>query len=199
MLRATTVVRRPAVKADRIVDTLTLDHQARQVRRLAATGEGGLDILVDLDRATLLDDGDAVKLEDGRLVAVRAAPERLLEITTGNPARLLKAAWHLGGRHVPVEVADDTLFVALDPGLIEMLRGLGATAREVQRPFRPERGASGHDHGHHAHGHAGHEHSHAGHGHDHAGHGHHAGCGCDHGHDHAEHGHAHGHHAHKHA
>lgn len=217
MLRATSVVRRPAVKPDRVVDTLLLDHEARHRRRVAMTGQGGLAFLLDLDRATALDDGDAVKLEDGRLVQVRAAPERLIEIRTDNPLRLMKVGWHLGNRHVATEIGADVLHIGFDHVLLEMVRGLGATAREVERPFRPERGAyegghAGHDHGHHDHGH-----DHGSHAHDH-GHAHAsamsaasatsgmsatsaASCGC--GHDHHAHapaqGHKHDHGSHDHA
>ena len=184
MLCATTVVRRPAVKPDRVADTITLDHEARHRRRVALTGDAGLAFLLDLDRATVLDDGDAVKLEDGRLVQVRAAPERLIEVTTDNPLRLMKVAWHIGNRHVAAEITSDAVFIAHDHVLLEMVRGLGAAAREVERPFRPERGAyeGGHAHGPdcgHDHGQGGHDHA----AHDH-GHGHH---------DHAEHGHGHRH------
>ena len=71
MLRATTVIRKLAVKADRVADTVTLDHEGRHRRRVALTGDDGLEFLLDLDKATILDDGDALKLEDGRLVQVR--------------------------------------------------------------------------------------------------------------------------------
>jgi urease accessory protein len=214
MIRATSVVRRPAVKAERVADTLVLDHEARHRRRVALTGEGGLEFLLDLDRATVLEDGDAVKLEDGRLVQVKAAPEELIEITTGNPLRLMRVGWHLGNRHVATELTDEAIYIANDHVLFEMVRGLGAQARIVARPFRPERGAyeghvhgpdCGHDHGHaHGHDHShGHDHQH-GHSHDHAhDHAHGAACGCghDHGHkhDHAHHDHHHGHgHGHDH-
>lgn len=200
MLRATSVVRRPAVKPERVADTILLDHEARHRRRVAMTGEGGLDFLLDLDRATVLDDGDAVKLEDGRLVQVKAAPERLLAITTGNPLRLMKVAWHVGNRHVAAEIDGEAIYIAHDHVLLEMVRGLGATATEVRRPFRPERGAyeGGHAHGHdHEHGHDHHAHG----SHDHAegdNHDHGHGCGHDHHADHA-HGHDHHHHGHDHA
>ena len=214
MLRATSVLRRAAVKPERVADTLTLDHEARHRRRIALTAEGGLAFLLDLDRATVLDDGDAVKLEDGRLVQIKAAPERLIEITTDNPLRLMKVAWHIGNRHVAAEIGENALYIGYDHVLLEMVRGLGATATEVTRPFRPEKGAyegghHGHDHhDHHGHDHHGHDHHAHDHGHDDA-HGHHhhgAGCGCghDHHHDHKhgghDHAHAHSHdHAHSHA
>lgn len=148
MIRAVAVVRRPAARPGSVVDTLTLDHQARHRRRIALTAEGGLEFLLDLDRATTLDDGDAVRLEDGRLVGIRAAPERLLEIRTENPLRLMKVAWHLGNRHVPAEITADAVYIADDHVLAIMVRGLGATATLVERPFRPERGAYEHGAGH---------------------------------------------------
>ena len=196
MLRATAVVRKPAVKPERVADAVTLDHEGRQRRRIALQGEGGLAFLLDLDKATQLDDGDAVKLEDGRLVAVKAAPERLLEVTAENPLRLLRVAWHVGNRHTPAEITAEAVYIQDDHVLAEMIRGQGCTATPVMRPFQPERGAyehdCGHDHGHHGHTHA-HDHGHAHHGHGHA-HGHHdhAHAGS-HAHAHAEaHAHAHG-------
>ena len=195
MIRATTIVRRPAVKAERVADSLILDHEARLRRRVALKGEGGLEFLLDLERANVIEDGDAVKLEDGRLVQIKAAPEKLIAITTDNPLRLVKVAWHLGNRHVATEITNDTLYIAHDHVLLEMVRGLGATAAAVERPFRPERGAyAGHEHdadcGHaHAHGDA-HQHALA---HDHS---HGAACGCAHDHQHGhshDHGNKHGH------
>jgi urease accessory protein len=218
MLRATAVIRRPAVKPERVADTLTLDHEARHRRRMALTADGGLSFLLDLDKAAVLDDGDAVKLEDGRLVQIKAAPETLIEIRTENPLRLMKVAWHVGNRHVAAEITADAIYILQDHVLMEMVRGLGATASVVERPFRPERGAyhehgpdCGHDHGDahdhgsaHAHEHAGHDHAkhdHAHHAHSHE-HGSACGCGHDHhhapGHDEAAHKHDTGHHGHDH-
>ena len=104
MLRATSVVRKAAVRADRVVDTVTLDHDGRTRRRFALKGDRGLEFLLDLDRTTVLNDGDALKLEDGRLIAVKAAPQRLLQVRAENPLRLLKVAYHVGNRHTPAEV-----------------------------------------------------------------------------------------------
>ncbi|WP_103874279.1 urease accessory protein UreE [Bosea lathyri] len=228
MLRATSVVRKAAVRADKVVETLTLDHEDRNRRRLALKGDGGLDILLDLDKATALGDGDAVKLEDGRLVLIKAAAQSLLEIRAENPLRLMRVAWHIGNRHTPAEVTADAIYIENDHVLAEMVRGQGCAMNAVTRPFQPERGAYDHGHDHdgcdhpsHAHGHAhaqghdhGHEHGHDHHGHDHKAHEHEAhdhkahehhahgsACGC--GHDHHDHGHAHDHgqdhgHDHKH-
>lgn len=202
MIRATAVVRRPAVRAGKVADEITLDHQARHRRRIAMTADGGTSFLLDLDKATVLDDGDAVKLEDGRLVRIKAAPEALVEVTTANPLRLMKVAWHLGNRHVPAEVTETAIYFVDDHVLTEMVRGLGAAVARVTRPFRPEKGAyeaaeahGGHEHAEHAHPHAGHEHhGHEHHGHEHHGHAPGAACGC--GHDHGDHDHHdHGDHA----
>lgn len=209
MIRATTVVRRPAVRPEKVADEITLDHHARHRRRFAFTADGGLAFLLDLDKATVLDDGDAVKLEDGRLVRIKAAPEELVEVTTANPLRLMKVAWHLGNRHVPAEITESAVYFVDDHVLIEMVRGLGAAVAKVSRPFRPEKGAyeaaeehAGHGHEHHGHEHHGHEHhGHEHHGHEHHGHDHHAhdaACGCGHDHSH-DHGHSHDHdHEHSH-
>jgi urease accessory protein len=186
MLRATSIVRKAAVKPERVADRVMLDHQARQRRRFVLTGEGGLEFLLDLEKATALNDGDAVKLEDGRLVEVRAAPEALIEIRAENPLRLLRIAWHIGNRHAPAEITADAIYIEDDHVLAEMVRGQGCCVTRVTRPFQPERGAyeaCEHDHGHH-HAHA-HDHDHAHH--DHHGHHdhHHADKhGPDRGHDH---------------
>ncbi len=183
MIRATSIVRRAAVKADRIADRVVLDHEARHKRRAALKGEGGLDVLLDLEKAAVLNDGDALKLEDGRLVEIKAAPQRLVEITTSGPERLLRLAWHIGNRHTPAEIGLDAIYIEEDHVLIEMVRGLGAATRIVERPFQPERGAYHSDtHAHHDHAH-GHDHRH-----DHV---HDEHCGHDHAHGHGHHHHDH--------
>jgi urease accessory protein len=199
MPRATAVTRKLAVKADKIVDSVVLDHEDRHRRRIALKGERGLEVLLDLEKATVLADGDALKLEDGSLVLVKAAPEKLLRITAHNPKRLVKVAWHIGNRHTPAEIGEEEIFILADHVLEEMVRGLGAEVSAVERPFQPERGA--YDQGGHAHDHA-HDHK----GQDHKGHDHHAhehahgepvhvhGPGC--GHDHSHAGHDHQHHDH---
>jgi len=193
MLRAIAVVRKPAVKPDRVADRVTLDHEGRRRRRVALKGEGGLDLLLDLDKATALNDGDALKLEDGRLVEVKAAAQPLLEVRAENPLRLMRIAWHIGNRHTPAEITADAIYIEDDHVLAEMVRGQGCTATLVQRPFQPERGAYDHDCGHD---HGGHGHSHEhGHAHHHPAHEHGQVDRHHHGHDHGyrDHGHEHGH------
>lgn len=194
MQRATTLVRKPAVRADAIADTVVLDHAARAARAGHLHAEGGLAFELALAKAAVIEDGDALRLEDGRLVAVRAAAEALLEVRAENPARLMRLAWQLGGNHVDAEIGADLLYVPDTPANAELIRGQGCAASPVSRAFRPERAAHdhstcGHDHGHdHGHAHQAHDHEHR---HDHA---HHDGHGHDHSHDHdhSQAGHVHG-------
>jgi urease accessory protein len=191
MPTATTIVRRAAVRADRVADTVSLGHAARAAAAGPLIAEGGLAFSVALAKAATLEDGDALRLDDGRLVAVRAQAEDLLEVRAENPARLLRLAWQLGGSHVPAEIAGDVLYVPATPATAELVRGQGCRATPVSRAFRPEHAAHDHStcgHDHHGHDHHGHDHGDMqDHGHDHGhGHGHH-----DHGHDHG-HGHLHG-------
>lgn len=160
-------------------DTVLLDYEARFLRRKRLVAVSGLSFLVDLPETVSLNEGDALVLDDGRAVVVRAAPEAVLLIR-GDLTRL---AWHIGNRHTPCQIGADRLVIRADHVLEAMLLRLGATVEPAEAPFNPEGGAyghgrtMGHDHGHsHAHGHD-HSHSHA-HGHDHShshdhGHGHH--------------------------
>jgi len=148
MIRATSIVRKLAVKPERVNDSVTLDHEHRQRRRIRLTSDGDLEFLLDLDKATGLDDGDALKLEDGRLIAVKAAPQKLLEIKAENPLRLLRVAWHIGNRHTPAEITADAIYIEEDHVLAQMVRGQGCRVITVTRPFRPERGAYDHGHAH---------------------------------------------------
>ncbi|WP_232629220.1 urease accessory protein UreE [Methylobacterium sp. Leaf118] len=170
MIRARSLIRRDALQRGEIVDRVVLDHGDRHRRRIAMRGVGGLAFLLDLPEATVLEDGDALVLEDGRLVWVEAASERLLEIRASSDHALKRLIWHIGNRHVPAEIGAESVWIAHDHVLAEMVRGLGGQAEPVERPFRPEGGAyqGGHGH-HHGHGHGhDHDHDHA-HPHDHGG------------------------------
>jgi urease accessory protein len=148
MIRATSIVRKLAVKPERVSDSVTLDHEHRHRRRIRLTSDGDLEFLLDLDKAFGLDDGDALKLEDGRLLLVKAAPQQLLEIRAENLLRLLRIAWHIGNRHTPAEITADAIYIEEDHVLAEMVRGQGCSVTPVTRPFRPERGAYDHGHAH---------------------------------------------------
>lgn len=154
MLRADTILAAGSWKD--AADTITLGFDDRFRRRRAYTADGGLDFLLDLAEATVLRDGDALRLEDGRLVAVRAAPEPLVEVTAGESIGLARIAWHLGNRHLPAEIDGGRILIRHDHVIVTMLRGLGAGVREVMAPFNPEGGAYGehnrtatHPHHHH--------------------------------------------------
>jgi urease accessory protein len=153
-------------------DTVVLDYDSRHRRRLAMQGEDGLEFLLDLPEAIALRDGDALRLEDGRLVAVKGAGEPLTRVLAKGPEHLVRIAWHLGNRHLPTQVGTDHLFIRRDPVIEDMLRGLGAIVLHVRAPFDPEGGAyegGGHQHAHdHSHDHDHHHHGHAhAHHHDH--------------------------------
>jgi urease accessory protein len=156
--------------------TVTLDYDARHRRRFRLVSDDGEEFLLDLPRATVLEDGDGLALSDGGWIGVTAAPERLLEVTAGSAHLLLRLAWHLGNRHLPTEISAERILIREDHVIAEMLHGLGATLRRIEAPFTPERGAydAALPHGHdHEHGHA-HHHDHDDHGqHHHHGHGHH--------------------------
>lgn len=154
--RATRVVSQPNVSADMLADWVVLDHADRHRRRLALTGERGVAFLLDLERPAALADGDVLALDDGRLIGVRAAPQRLYEVRASDAAAFARAAWHVGNRHTPAEIADAVFYIEEDHVLGDMLRGLGCAVTPMERPFHPERGAyaQGHGHGthhHHAH------------------------------------------------
>jgi urease accessory protein len=180
-------------------DTVVLDFDDRHRRRMAMTGTRGLEFLLDLENAVALRGGDALVLEDGRLVEVVAAPEPLLEIRGSDPAHLVRLAWHLGNRHLPTQITKKGLRIRRDHVIEAMVRGLGARVIEIEAPFDPEGGAyAGHAHAGEdaAHRHAGDAHDHAAHDHGHHHHGDHhphdEHCDHDH-HHHHDHSHAHDH------
>src|SRR5580693_8008912 len=151
-------------------DTVVLDFDDRHRRRMAMAGTRGLEFLLDLENAVALRGGDALVLEDGRLIEVVAAPEPLAEIRCNDPQHLVRVAWHLGNRHLPTQIMAKGLRIRRDHVIEAMVNGLGARIIEIEAPFDPEGGAyAGATHAHaeaHAHGGA-HPHAEA---HAHAGH-----------------------------
>ncbi len=171
-------------------DSVVLDFDERYRRRLVMTGVGGLAFLLDLPEAAMLRGGDGLKLEDGRVVEVVAAPEPLAEIRAADAQALMRVAWHLGNRHLPTELLPKALRIRRDSVIEDMAMGLGAKVTPLEAPFNPEGGAyvqaeaSAHEHDHDH----GYPHEHAHHADDHHGHAHE-----DHEHcDHADHHHDHG-------
>jgi urease accessory protein len=149
--------------------TVELDWDVRQKSRFDATDSNGRAFGVFLSRGTLVRGGDMLVLEDGSLVRVQAAPQEVLRITAcsqhGSPFDLTRAAYHLGNRHVPIELQPDHLKIEPDHVLADMLRAMHMTVVTVQEAFEPEGGAyssQGHSHAAHQHGdHSDGDHDHA--------------------------------------
>ncbi len=163
--------------------SITLDWDVRQKSRFESTDSAGRQVGVFLQRGQVVRGGDVLVGEDGSLLKVVAAPQAVLRITHcpehGTPFDLTRAAYHLGNRHVPIELQPDHLKIEPDHVLADMLRAMHLIVNEVHDPFEPENGAYGdHGGGHH----------HPPHAHPHHAHGPHS----DHDHDH-DHGHGHGH------
>jgi len=175
---------------------LELPFDKRQKSRLRAQLASGEPVALQLPRGEILRGGDLVVASDGRIIEVVAAPEALLHVICVDATALARVAYHLGNRHVPVQVGDGFLRIAADHVLETMLQGLGATSTPIEAPFEPEAGAyGGHPHHHdeatgtariHAYGEAdnahAHDHDHAHCAHDH--HGHRHGKDAQHGHEH---------------
>jgi urease accessory protein len=171
---------------------LRLPFDDRQKSRLKTQLVSGEEVALKLPRGEILRGGDLVVAADGRVIEVLAQPEKLMHVTCEDATALARAAFHLGNRHVPVQIGDGFLRIAADHVLEDMLRGLNAALAPIEAPFEPEAGAygSGHDHDHEG---AGRIHEYGEHVHDEH-------CGHDHSHDH-KHGHKHDHdhqHDHKH-
>jgi len=147
--------------------TLTLPFELRQKSRLRCHLDEGAEVGLVLERGTLLRGGDRLLASDGRVVQVVAAPEGLSVVATDDPLMLARAAYHLGNRHVALQIRPGMLCFLHDHVLDDMLRGQGLPVRFEMQPFEPEGGAYGRHESHaaHAHGHThGHDHGHA-HGH----------------------------------
>ncbi len=200
--------------------TVTLDWDLRQRSRFETTDSGGRALAIFLPRGTVVRGGDMLVTDDGSLVRVQAAPQPVLVVrhcnAHGAPSDLMRAAYHLGNRHIAVELKPDHLKLEPDHVLAAMLRRMHLIVHEENAAFEPESGAyegGGHEHGPHAHGQASHDpghHDHSLHDHGHHEHGpHEHGHGpasssppshgtCNHEHHDHDHGHGrdHGHHKH---
>jgi urease accessory protein len=146
---------------------VVLDWDVRQKSRFETMDSLGRTLGVFLPRGTVIRGGDVLVGADGSMVHVTAAPQSVLRITHctehGTPYDLIRAAYHLGNRHVPIELKPDHLKIEPDHVLAEMLRAMHLIARAVDEPFEPESGAyssGGHAHHGHSHDHHGHDHAH---------------------------------------
>ena len=142
-------------------DEILIDYDRRHRRRIVLKTQSGQDILLDLPQATRLRDGDGLQLQSGAIIRVRARPEPLAEIHAHSDAELIRIAWHLGNRHLPVQLLRDKIRIRQDHVIEAMVEQLGGHIDRIEAPFDPEAGAyaGGHSHNHdneeedHAHSH----------------------------------------------
>ena len=151
MQRAIAHMKSGAWDESRRAGDVTLAFNDRHRRRLQMHDDAGAPFLLDLPTATRMADGDGLALEDGRIIRVRAAVEAVAELTCAGAGQTARLAWHIGNRHVPLEiVGDGRLRILDDHVIVAMAVGLGAAVERRQTPFSPETGAyeGGHDHAH---------------------------------------------------
>jgi urease accessory protein len=173
-MRATRVLK-PAERSGRTVaDTVLLDYAQRSAGAVTATGLKGGHYEIALAQPTRLRTDDALLLEDDSLLEVVAAPEPLIEARAAAVADLARLAWHLGDRHIPVQMLPNRIRARREPAVENLLAALGAKVTMIEAPFEPEGGAyesqvhdlahdlahdhdhdqaHGHDDGHHHHDH----------------------------------------------
>ena len=131
-------------------EQLSLPFELRQKSRLRTKLASGEEAGLFLEHGSILRGGDCLRANDGRIVLVVAADEELMEAKCATPFELVRAAYHLGNRHVPVQIGDGWLRFQADDVLAQMLRGLNATVSKVSAPFEPEAGAYAGGHSHHS-------------------------------------------------
>ncbi len=151
-MRALAVAPAGAWNPEEEIDRVRIDFDRRHRRRLVLPTVSGADLLIDLSEAHHLRDGDGLRLAEGGIVRVVAEPESLLEIRAPNQDALVRIAWHLGNRHLPVQLLLGRILIRTDHVIADMVRRLGGTATAIEAPFDPEPGAyesSGHHHHHH--------------------------------------------------
>lgn len=162
-LSARQILRAAERGAADVSDLVTLDYEARFLRRKVLYTVRDQPVLVDLAETVSLDHGDCFVLEDGSLIEVIAAEEDLIEVRGKD---LIRLAWHIGNRHTPCQIEETRLLIRKDPVMADLVSRLGAEVSDVSERFLPEGGAyglgrtHGHDHSH--------VHVHGGHGHDHS-------------------------------
>jgi urease accessory protein len=128
-------------------DRLSLTAEERQRSRCPFTTIGNVEVYIQLERGMFLGQGDRLQSEDGSLIVeIVAQPERVMAVTSDRSIDLLQAAYHLGNRHVPLEVTESHLYLLPDSVLQDLLQHRGLTVMEVERPFQPQAGAYEHHH-----------------------------------------------------
>ena len=134
--------------AANIDDQLVLTFDIRQKSRFRATMQSGKEAAVMLERGGILRGGDILRSDDGAAILVVAAPQKVMTVTASDEKQLARAAYHLGNRHVPLQIDQNWLRLEEDYVLRQMLEGLGVTITEEIAPFEPEAGAYGGGHRH---------------------------------------------------
>jgi len=143
MIKGNKIILRKLSKGLASSDSVTLNYDNRYRRRIVLKTDGGKDFLLDLAKTTELRSGDLIELEDGRFIEVKAASEKLMKATSNEPLLILKAAWHIGNRHLSCEIQMDNLILRFDHVILHMLENLGLTLEVINQPFNPEGGAYG--------------------------------------------------------
>lgn len=134
-----------------IDDTVSLNFDLRQKSRIRVTLQSGKEAALFMQRGTILRGGDLLQADSGAIIEVIAADQSVMKVTADNAKALMRAAYHLGNRHVPLEIGDGWLKLEADNVLQDMLIGLGMTVEACQAPFEPESGAYAQAGGHHHH------------------------------------------------
>lgn len=152
MRRAVRVIADEGWLPERQVGTVTLPYTDRHRRRIVLSDDAGADFLLDLPEAVPIADGDGLELENGGVIHVIAAPEDVADVTCRSPTHLARVAWHLGNRHLPVQLLGGRIRIRADHVIRDMVEGLGGHVEDIEAPFDPEAGAyaaGGHHHHHH--------------------------------------------------
>ncbi len=150
MIEVTSVLPAGEWDAARESGRVLIDFDRRHRRRIVLATERGEELLIDLPHAVRLRDGDGLEAADGLVIRVVARPEALLEIDAADADGLIRIAWHLGNRHLPMQMADGRIRIRADHVIAEMAQGLGGRVTAIEAPFDPEAGAyaGGHAHSH---------------------------------------------------
>ena len=153
-MRAETVLPAGTWNAASEIDRVLIDFDRRYRRRIMLRTEQGREVLLDLTQAVRLRDGDGLAVNAGGVVRVCARPEPLLEIHAHDDSEMMRIAWHLGNRHLPIQLQGERIRIRADHVIRDMVEGLGGHVDEIEAPFDPEAGAYAGGHQHH------HEHDH---------------------------------------
>lgn len=127
----------------KVFDTITLTYDDRYRRRILMKSDHGLEFLLDLEKTTELRSGNFLELEDGRLIEIIAASEKLMKASSSDQLLITKGAWHIGNRHLSCEMNMGSVTLRFDHVIKEMLENLGLVVEIIYQPFNPEGGAYG--------------------------------------------------------